>query len=99
MYIYILDRLMPDLIAYIKGDTNQVPVNNIPLPNDVKDIYYLMADYNFKIKMSWVFYKLTCINEIIVNIFILCFRVKLFIIIYWIFVIILIALIHGQPWH
>lgn len=65
IYIYILDRLLPDLISYIKGDTSQLPVNNIPLPKDVKDIYYLMADYNFKIKMSWVFYKLKYINKII----------------------------------
>lgn len=51
--VFVVDRLMDDLIAYIKGDTDQLPKNNNPLPNDVKDIYYLLADYNFKNK-TWV---------------------------------------------
>lgn len=44
---------MDDLMSYIRGETNQLPVNDNPLPNDVKDIFYLMADYHFKNK-TWV---------------------------------------------
>lgn len=40
-------------MAYIRGKTSQLPVNAHPLPDDVKDIFYLMADYNFK-NNSWV---------------------------------------------
>jgi len=57
MLTCILDRLLNNFIAYIKGETNQLPINNYPLPSDVKDIFYLMADYNFKNK-SWVNYNL-----------------------------------------
>lgn len=57
MYVIISDRLMDDLMAYIKGETDQLPVNDNPLPSDVKDIFYLMADYNFKNK-TWVNIKL-----------------------------------------
>lgn len=41
---------MDDLMAYIKGETDQLPKNYNPLPKDVKDIFYLLADYNFKNK-------------------------------------------------
>lgn len=57
IYILNLDRLLDDLMGYIKGETDQLPVNNNPLPSDVKDIFYLMADYNFKNK-TWVNFKL-----------------------------------------
>lgn len=40
-------------MAYIRGKTDQLPVNDNSLPEDVKDIFYLMADYNFKNK-TWV---------------------------------------------
>lgn len=51
----ILDRLMDDFMAYIKGETNELPVNTNVLPTNIKDIFYLMADYNFKNK-TWVNY-------------------------------------------
>lgn len=51
--ISISDRLIDDLMAYLRGKTSKLPVNVNPLPNDVKDIFYLMADYNFK-NNSWV---------------------------------------------
>lgn len=75
-------------MMYIKGETDQLPVNDNPLPNDVKDIFYLMADFNFKNK-TWVntLLEFLSINKIIVYIIILYFRVKLFDIIYLIFVI------------
>jgi len=44
---------MDNLMMYIKGETDQLPVNDNPLPYDVKDIFYLMADFNFKNK-TWV---------------------------------------------
>jgi len=53
IYVYVSDRLMDDLMMYIKGETDQLPINDNPLPNDVKDIFYLMADFNFKNK-TWV---------------------------------------------
>jgi len=40
-------------MAYIKGETYKIPVNENPLPENVKDIFYLMADFNFKNK-TWV---------------------------------------------
>lgn len=46
------NRLMDNLMMYIKGETDQLPINDNPLPNDVKDIFYLMADFNFKNK-TW----------------------------------------------
>lgn len=44
---------MDDLLEYIKGETDKLPVNDNPLPNDVKNIFYLLADFNFKNKV-WV---------------------------------------------
>ncbi|VVC42534.1 Hypothetical protein CINCED_3A009963 [Cinara cedri] len=45
-------RLTENLMKYIKGETDQLPVNDNPLPNDVKNMFYLIADYNFKNK-TW----------------------------------------------
>lgn len=44
---------MDDLMEYIKGETDQLPINDNLLPDDVKNIFYLIADYNFKNK-AWV---------------------------------------------
>lgn len=57
-------------MAYIKGETDQLPVNNNPLPKDVEDIFYLMADYNFKNK-TWVntIFKLFKYNLLILLLF------------------------------
>ncbi|CAH1731820.1 unnamed protein product [Aphis gossypii] len=46
------NRLMDNLMMYIRGETDQLPKNDNPLPYDVKDIFYLMADFNFKNK-TW----------------------------------------------
>lgn len=51
-------------MAYIRGETDQLPVNDNSLPEDVKDIFYLMADYNFKNK-TWVNINLKCILSIV----------------------------------
>jgi len=40
-------------MAYLKGETYELPVNKSPLPENVKDIFYLVADFNFKNK-NWV---------------------------------------------
>jgi len=39
-------------MAYITEETDKITINSL-LPKDVKDIYYLMADYYFKNK-TWV---------------------------------------------
>lgn len=61
---------MDELMAYIKGETDKLPKNNNPLPKDVKDIFYLIADYNFKNK-TWVNYnfKLSKYNLLILILF------------------------------
>jgi len=50
-------------MAYISGETDEIPVNDNPLPIDVQDIYYLMADYYFKNK-TWVNLNLKYLNKI-----------------------------------
>lgn len=53
---------MDSVLAYIRGETDQLPVNDNPLPPHVKDIFYLMADYNFKNK-TWV----NCQLKLLIN--------------------------------
>lgn len=49
-------------MAYIREEIDEISVNNKLLPEDVKDIYYLMADYYFKNKI-WVNLNLKYFNK------------------------------------
>ncbi|XP_075228430.1 calcineurin-binding protein cabin-1-like isoform X2 [Lycorma delicatula] len=44
--------LVEQLNSYIEGTSNELPMNKKLLPNEIVDIYYLIADYYFKNK-SW----------------------------------------------
>lgn len=40
-------------MKFIDGSVDEVPINNNPLPAEMADIYYLIADHHFKNK-TWV---------------------------------------------
>ncbi|XP_073971661.1 calcineurin-binding protein cabin-1-like isoform X2 [Rhodnius prolixus] len=46
------ERLLSEMTKYIEGQLITVPRNDKPLPEDITDIYYLLAHFYFKSK-SW----------------------------------------------
>lgn len=46
-------HLKEQMIKFIDGSLDEVPSNNNPLPAEMADIYYLIADHHFKNK-TWV---------------------------------------------
>lgn len=60
---------MDNLTKFIRGVSDKLPLNDNLLPNDVKDIFYLMADYNFKNKNLVCLRKLCQIyyNDLFIN--------------------------------
>lgn len=46
-------HLKEQMIKYIDGSLDEVPINNNPLPVEMADIFYLIADHHFKNK-TWV---------------------------------------------
>lgn len=51
--VSISARLMDAMTQFIESATDSIPENDNQLPTEMADIYYLIADHNFKNK-TWV---------------------------------------------
>lgn len=53
LFLFVVDKFVEEMTSYIEGNVDIIPQNDNPLPTEMADIYYLIADHYFKNK-TWV---------------------------------------------
>lgn len=52
---------------YIDGERDEIPINESPLPMEIKDIFYLLAHFYYCKLKSWVSCKVQYIITVLQN--------------------------------